>query len=193
MTRAFRSNCEATDSLRRLNPRSYRANQARPPGCHTDFFGLPGDTPPLWLWNVAAWSWERDWVSTSARVVDVEARTGVVWTQQCRGGHSNHIVKVLYAYEVDGVDYESSKYDYQYQGDATCGVKDATERAEWFREQEAIEIWYDPDHPADSVVDRAGSLLIGLFAVLYSVLPAFLIYSAVMWRRGLRKEPTTEP
>lgn len=91
-----------------------------------------------------------DWTAVSGRVEDVgvEART--------RRHGQDWVVRIAYAYTVEGNERRSTRYSIG--GDLRAEERDQAELlARGFRPGDALTVWVDPEDPTRSVLARGGT------------------------------------
>lgn len=148
---------------------------------------------PFAGWHVAATWWERDWVETSARVVDAQAsRAGSVVISKCSGNAPQHFkVSVDYAYEVKGDEQSASRFSYREKSEIVCGAEEAKSRAAEYQKMGKLPIWYDPAEPIDAVIERADVAAAILLGVFYVVGLSVFALCIRRWRRSSLTPPPT--
>ncbi len=81
-------------------------------------------------------------------------------------GGTNYSAEIKYAYEVDGVEYESDRVHF---GGGSSSQQVATDMVFKYRIGHDVSVYYDPDDPSIAVLDRKMTVLGNITAVIIGV------------------------
>jgi hypothetical protein len=135
-----------------------------------------GDEIKLWTRHTAS----AEWPKTTATITHTEVTTT---TTHGRGGtHTYYHIHIEYSYSVNGRVYTSTRITFQ-DGD-TRTIRDnpgkAYGYADKFVEGSTVEIWYNPEQPKDSILERRFSTTkLGLW-LAFSLIVFFMGLAVVM-------------
>jgi hypothetical protein len=126
--------------------------------------------PKLLLWNEA-----RTWPMTDGKVTQAELREVDVGPAT-PGSKRWFAVDVRYSYSVAGKSYEGTRVGIR---EVRQQLLDARARAESFRTEATVKVFFDPLDPTNALIDRDAG---GWTWVLAVVGPLLFAYSIFLWK-----------
>ena len=124
-----------------------------------------------------SWLEMKEWHATQAAIVRV-------------GGEDNDVI-ATYQYEVDGIGFQGKRvYLASFKDNiGSYHIDKRRDLTEKRRTGQTVTVWFDPESPADSVIDR--DMRWGLFALMSAFCSFFIIMGLAVAIASLRGKATT--